>query len=354
MVRKVPKSRTCTKCKSSKDNKNFTILLKCDDSIGARGSTSYQKLVSLFFLNTHIMSKHAEIRRYSLVIEKIRNGQYPSFREIRDFLHQQGFQVGDRTIQRDMEQIRFEFGIEIKYNHTRRGYFIDYENSVNIESFFHFLEIVNTAELLTQSLLESKDALRHISFDTGGGLKGIHNLKPLLRAIREHRKIFFKHYNFQTEKTTDYIVKPYLLREYQNRWYVVGIVEDTKKLRIFGIDRITNLEVKAETFACDQFPNPVSLFDHTIGLVFSQNTVQDVILSLTPTQGKYIKTLPLHRSQEILIDNAEECKIKLHVIPNYELTQEILRLGDTVKVLEPEWLATEIRQILKNTLKQYK
>jgi len=97
----------------------------------------------------------------------------------------------------------------------------------------------------------------------------------------------------------------------------------------------------------------VSLFDHTIGLVFSQNTVQDVILSLTPTQGKYIKTLPLHRSQEILIDNEEECRIKIHVIPNYELTQEILRLGDTVKVLEPGWLATEIRQILKKTLKQY-
>mgnify|MGYP000866146711 FL=1 len=300
------------------------------------------------------MSKHAEIRRYSLVIEKIRNGQYPSFREIRDFLHQQGFQVGDRTIQRDMEQIRFEFGIELKYNHTRRGYFIDYENSVNIESFFHFLEIVNTAELLTQSLLESKDALRHISFDTGGGLKGIHNLKPLLRAVRERRQVSFLHYNFQTDKTTDYTVKPYLLREYQNRWYVVGVVRDTKKLRIFGIDRITDLEVKAETFDPGLIPDPASLFDHTIGLFLSQNTLQTVVLSFTPTQGKYVKSLPLHKSQEILVDNGQECRIRLYVIPNYELTQEILRLGDTVKVLEPEWLATEIRQILKKTLKQYK
>lgn len=299
------------------------------------------------------MSKHAEIRRYFLIIEKIRNGKYPSFTEIRDFLYQQGFQVGDRTIQRDMEQIRFEFGVEIKYDRIRRGYIIDYDNSVNIESFFHFLEIVNTAELLTQSLLESKDALRHISFDTGGGLKGINNLRPLLFAVRERRKVSFRHYNFQTDKTTDYTVKPYLLREYQNRWYVVGLVGDTKKLRIFGIDRITDLEVKAETFVRDRTPDPASLFDYTIGLVFSQNTAQDVILSFTPTQGKYVKSLPLHKSQEILIDNIQECRVKLYVIPNYELTQEILRLGDTVKVLEPEWLATEIRQILKKTLKQY-
>ena len=60
------------------------------------------------------MSKHGEVRRYSLIIEKIKCGHYPTFREIRDFLFSQGFQVGDRTIQRDIEQIRVEFGIEIK------------------------------------------------------------------------------------------------------------------------------------------------------------------------------------------------------------------------------------------------
>ena len=180
------------------------------------------------------MSKHGEVRRYSLIIEKIRCGHYHTFREIKDFLFSQGFQVGDRTIQRDIEQIRLEFGIEIKYDRIRRGYCIDYENSLNMESFFHFLEIVNTAELLTESLMESRDALKHISFDTGGGLKGIENLKPLLKAIIENRKIAFNHYNFQTEKVTAYTLKPYLLREYLNRWYVIGIVDGTKTLRIFG------------------------------------------------------------------------------------------------------------------------
>ncbi len=94
------------------------------------------------------MSKHGTIRRYTLEIEKIRRGQSPSFDEIKNYLHNHGFEVGDRTIQRDIEQIRFEFGVEIKYNRDKNGYFIDYENSINIESFFRFLEIVNTAEWL--------------------------------------------------------------------------------------------------------------------------------------------------------------------------------------------------------------
>jgi len=299
------------------------------------------------------MSKHGTIRRYTLEIEKISRGQFPSFQEIKDYLFEHGFEIGDRTIQRDIEQIRFEFGIEIKYERDKNGYYIDYENSLNTESFFRFLEIVNTAELLTESLLESKDSLKHISFDTGGGLKGIENLRPLLKAIKDNRKISFTHFNFHTEKSRKYTLKPYLLKEYQNRWYVVGIIGGISEFRTFGIDRIENLEIKTETFKPDKKLNPIGMFNKTIGLVYSENTIQTIVLSFTPTQGKYIKTLPLHPTQEILIDDENECRISLEIIPNYELTQQILKYGTSIKVIEPQWLADEIKEILKRTIEKY-
>ncbi|MFW6248506.1 MAG: helix-turn-helix transcriptional regulator [Bacteroidota bacterium] len=299
------------------------------------------------------MSKHGTIRRYTLEIEKIRRGQFPSFQEIKDYLFEHGFEIGDRTIQRDIEQIRFEFGIEIKYNRDKNGYHIDYENSLNIESFFRFLEIVNTTELLTESLLESKDSLKYISFDTGGGLKGIENLKPLLKAIKDNRKISFTHFNFHTEKSRNYTLKPYLLKEYQNRWYVVGVVGGLNEFRTFGIERINDLEVKAETFERDDKQNPTELFEQTIGIVYDEYSVQKIILSCTPNQGQYLKTLPLHKSQRILIDNEQECRISLDVVPNYELTQQILKHGETVKVIKPQWLVEEIKEILKKSLENY-
>lgn len=299
------------------------------------------------------MSKHGTIRRYTLEIEKIKRGQFPSFQVIKDYLFEHGFEIGDRTIQRDIEQIRFEFGIEIKYDRDKNGYYIDYENSLNIESFFRFLEIVNTAELLTESLLESKDSLKHISFDTGGGLKGIENLKPLLKAIKDNRKISFTHFNFHTEKSRKYTLKPYLLKEYQNRWYVVGIIGGFNEFRTFGIDRIENLEIKTEIFKPDKKLNPIEMFNKTIGLVYSEKFPQTIVLSFTPTQGKYVKTLPLHSSQRILIDDEQECRISLEVIPNYELTQQILKHGETVNVVEPQWLKDEIKGILDRTLGNY-
>ena len=137
---------------------------------------------------------------------------------------------------------------------------------------------------------------------TAGGLKGIEHLKPLLMAIKDNRKISFNHFNFHSNKTRKYALKPYLLKEYQNRWYVVGIIGKLKEFRTFGIDRIENLEVKTETFKVDNKLNPMKMFEKTIGLVYASNTLQDVILSFTPTQGKYIKTLPLHTSQKVLLD----------------------------------------------------
>lgn len=299
------------------------------------------------------MSKHGTIKRYTLEIELIKRGFYPSFKKIKDYLFEHGFEIGDRTIQRDIEQIRFEFGVEIKYQRDRNGYYIDYEDSFNTESFIRFLEIVNTAELLTESLVESKDVLKYISFDTGGGLQGIENLKPLLMAIKDRRKITFTHINFHTEKSRQYTLKPYLLKEYQNRWYIVGMISGLNELWTFGIDRIENLEVKAETFERDQKLDPAENFYHTIGLFNSEADPEVVILSFTPTQGKYIKTLPLHNSQKILTDNENECRIAIYVVPNYELKQQILKFGDTVKVLEPEWLSEEVREVLERALEKY-
>lgn len=93
----------------------------------------------------------------------------------------------------------------------------------------------------------------------------------------------------------------------------------------------------------------MNMFNHTIGLVYSNNNPETIVLSFTPTQGMYIKTLPLHSSQKVVVDNEQECRVAIHVVPNYELTQQILKHGATVTVLEPRWLVKEIKEILKRS-----
>jgi predicted DNA-binding transcriptional regulator YafY len=148
-------------------------------------------------------------------------------------------------------------------------------------------------------------------------------------------------------------MKPYLLKEYQNRWYIVGLIEGDK-FRIFGIDRIENIELLSDIFKHNPKLNPAKLFENIIGLTYSNDESEEVILSFTPLQGRYIQALPLHRSQQIIKETKEEVLVKLTVIPNFELKQKILMMGGSVKTIKPEWLANEIKTDLANALKQYK
>ncbi len=298
------------------------------------------------------MSSQGTIRRFTLIIEKIKFRKCPSFSELKDYLNEHSFEISSRTLQRDIEQIRVEFGIEIKYDRTKNGYYIDENLSNNLDSFFRFLELVSTADMLTQSLREGKNALGFISFESDGNLKGIEHLKSILFAIKNRRKISFTHYNYWTGKQNQYLINPYLLKEYQNRWYVVGKI-DSEQYRTFGIDRIENLEIKTEVFKLLKTEYPLRLFENIVGLTYSDGKIEEVVLSFNPIQGKYIKSLPLHKSQQIIKDDKTATVISLQVIPNFELQQKILMLGDAVKVIKPKWLANEIKATLRLALKQY-
>jgi len=298
------------------------------------------------------MSAQGTIKRYILIIERIASIGFPSFQVIKAHLSDHGFEISERTLQRNIEQTRYEFGIEIKYDRTQNGYYVDKEESINYDAFMKFLEIISTADLLTESLKDGKDTMRYISFETDGNLKGIENLKSLLFAIKNHRIIFFTHENFETGKRKSYRMKPYLLKEYQNRWYIVGLIE-SDKFRTFGIDRIESIELLSDIFKPDPKLNPAKLFENVIGLTYSNDEQEEVVLSFTPLQGKYIQALPLHKSQEVIKETEKEIIVRLTVIPNFELEQKILMMGDSVKVLSPEWLIKEMKSILMNTLNQY-
>jgi len=81
--------------------------------------------------------------------------------------------------------------------------------------------------------------------------------------------------------------------------------------------------------------------------------LEQVVLSYQPFQGKYIKSQPLHPSQKILVDNDTELRIELRVCPNYELEEQILKQGERVMVVQPEWLRENIKKRINDALLNY-
>lgn len=299
------------------------------------------------------MSRQGTIRRYMLIIEKVSHHHYPRFQEIGNFLSDCGFEVSKRTIERDLEALRNEFGIEITYNHTHRGYFINEELSHDLPEFLRFLEVAATAEIFTESLSDSKETLQYLSFEDSSTMKGIHQLKILLEAAKTHREIEFDHTSFQTLRTLHYRAHPYLLKAYQGRWYLSAYLPEFKQLRTFGIDRMENVKLLTNVFKRQKNLNPRQNFNKVIGLVYDEGKPQNVILSFSAAQGHYVKSLPWHSSQKVLIDNDKECRIAIRVVPNYELIQRILMHHAEVQVIEPTDLREEISSLLKSAWESY-
>lgn len=299
------------------------------------------------------MSAQGIIRRYYLIIEKVNRGFFPSTNELIDYIESFGLSASKRTLERDRAAIRWEFDIEILFDRGRQGYYIDHTKSTDMDSFLRFLGIVNTAELLAESLRESKDALDYISLDQSTALRGIEFLRDLLSATKNHQKISFEHIKYDSGRIKQFDIDPYLLKEYQNRWYIVGQPEGYHELLTFGIDRITNLTIKPEKFLPNTSLNPKQRFKNVIGIESNNSQTERVVLSFTAFQGKYVKSLPWHHSQKILIDSEEEFRIEMKIVLNYELEQKILMHNHFVRVIEPESLVSKIREHLSNTLNQY-
>ncbi len=300
------------------------------------------------------MKKQESLKAYLLLIEKVKLNRYPSKQELLDFLRYHGFNVSARTFERYKQELKDDFGVNIAYSRYKDGYYLSYEfNDDELDAFLKLLEVFSAANVILESLKDGKKALEYIKFESYGEFSGITHLHKILQAVKKRRPIQFVHVNFHRNTEKNYLIHPYLLREYQNRWYVIGYVPGLEDFRTFGLDRIKDLQVLDTFFSPEKQKKAQELFDNTIGVVYDNEELEEIVLSFTPTQGKYIKTLPFHHTQEVVADNDKEFRIRFMVYPNYELKQKILMHLDTVTVVKPEWLAQEIKNIAQKIVRKY-
>ena len=301
----------------------------------------------------HLMAtNYSTLHRYLLTIEKMRRIQNCSLKELAAHLSLHDLGVSERTIARDIEQMRHEFGLDIQYNAKTKGYSFKASDDKEVEAFLNFIQLVQVAGITVSGKQNIKDLASMVQFDTNHQMAGIEFLKDLLFAIKNKRYIHFNHQNYHTETLKKHTIKPYLLKQYQSRWYVVGEIE-SNEYRTFGCDRISQLEIDTKSYKGNQSKIIRHNFEKIIGLKYSNGEVQKVELQFTALQAKYIKAAPLHASQYVLEENNKYTVIALHVIPNYELVQKILMLGDQVKVLSPLDLKKDVKAILKHSLSLY-
>lgn len=297
------------------------------------------------------MAVQDKIRRYNLIIEKIQKSKYPSFKDIQDFLRHQDFTISHRTLQRDIEQIKYELNISIEYNRNINGYYI--EDDPFSQKTVELLQHKNFYSDLMEFIKQNPKHKEAILLDNDIQQKGFEYIQPILQAIQQQRKIEFEYQKFKEEKPKKYCIEPYALKEFENRWYLVGLVNDKVELYKFGIERILQLTTITTKFTKNKKLSTTEHFARMIGVNDQLKERETIHIAFTPFQAKYIETLPLHWSQKEINRSKDWVTFEYYLIPNFELEQRILSCGAEVKVLKPTKLKKRMMQILEQCLENY-
>jgi predicted DNA-binding transcriptional regulator YafY len=184
--------------------------------------------------------------------------------------------------------------------------------------------------------------------------QGTENLYGLLHAIKNHLQIKFSYEKFWEEEITGRLAEPYALKEFKNRWYLLAKDNKDGSIKSFALDRLTELEITTRTFIYPHNFNIEEHYRYCFGIISPNGQeAQEIILSFVPFQGKYIKTLPLHETQKIVLDNEDELQISLRLCITHDLVMELLSFGDNMKVLQPEALANEMKKAHQKASQQY-
>ena len=288
--------------------------------------------------------------------------------------------VSRSTIEKDFQSIEQEYGMDIKYSQRHKGYYYDDEH-FSTENFGLSTEDLNSIEygaallyqyrklpVLQQYSAAIDKILRTVRFrktlnqqqfqdfihlETVPDTKGTEFLDQVLMAIKEHTVVNVVYHRFFSVESKRYTVHPYLLKEFHNRWYLVGLDGSDDHVKSFCLDRFDSIEqCEGNAFKKADF-NATDFYKNTIGVIAPQSKPPLIKLAFSKEQAPYILTQPIHWSQKLVVETRTGVVISVQLHPTYEFESLILGWRDDVEVLSPKSFRNHIIELINSMKNNY-
>lgn len=193
-----------------------------------------------------------------------------------------------------------------------------------------------------------------IHLDKNEDLKGLEFLDVIYQSILKKICIDVTYKSFKARQSAIIPIHPCILKEFNNRWFVVARRHESTKMLTLALDRIISinpnlkLDYNIGSFDGDAY------YKNTIGVTVLNNRIIKTLLKIDKMNAPYVLTKPFHSSQK-LIETLEtnEIIIELKVDINYEFERLILGFGDSIEVIQPKSLRDRIKSKHRRALKNY-
>jgi predicted DNA-binding transcriptional regulator YafY len=176
--------------------------------------------------------------------------------------------------------------------------------------------------------------------------------------MKENRVLNITYHSYWRDEENTFDVQPFCIKLFRQRWYLIARSTYSyyyeQGPRTYALDRIKDLHKMEETFEMPKDWNAEEYFDGCFGIIADQRVEpQNVKLKVSAGQANYIRDLKLHDSQEEIEKNDEYSIFSYMIRPEYDFMQEILRNGENMEVLEPDWLRQEMSGLIKRMNDKY-
>ncbi|NML23954.1 WYL domain-containing protein [Pseudoflavitalea sp. G-6-1-2] len=212
--------------------------------------------------------------------------------------------------------------------------------------FSHFNEVNEMIQKLEDKIYtEQHQQVSVIDFEKNELLTGMQWLDVIYKAIVSRTTLKVGYQSFKARSAGDIIFYPYLLKEYRNRWFLLGMKNKGKEIMILALDRIRQIDYLKDLFQEPKNFDAHEYFAPIVGVTRNAGALPVVIeFWVDAYNAPYVKTKPIHASQQVLGDVKGGTNFSIEVIPNFELERELMGFGEGLKVLSPNNLVRRIRK----------
>ena len=250
-----------------------------------------------------------------------------------------------RTFNNHREAVEEVFGIRIECNRSTNRYFIGGSEDVSDE-YAENAWLINTFTVNNMlSLGKERLAGRIAVEDIPSGHR---HLTTVLEAMTENLEIVISYCKYTSSEASEYTLRPYAVKEFAKRWYIIGHCVERDGLRVYGLDRIHSMKVTARKFRISSRFDVDELFATSFGIYIPEGPGQTIRFRTSPTEARYLRDLPVHSSQNETAADEEHVTFEIFVCPNKALIMEFCKYGSRLEVLSPapvrEAVATELQK----------
>lgn len=223
------------------------------------------------------------------------------------------------------------------------------------KGFSHFQELSGMVQRLENKIYSAKTKQEPIiDFEKNENLKGLEHIDTLYQSIIQKKALEFTYRSFKARSANQFTFHPYALKEYRNRWFILGVKKKDSPIMTLALDRIMEIKDSSNKYVPAKGFNVAEHFKDVIGVTVNANDApKKVVLFADNETTPYIITKPLHHSQQLIEILPNGSLFSIQVQLNFELEREILGFGDRIKIISPERFKRKIKEIFENALDLY-